>query len=206
MKNKWVRRVLSGMLLLALVLSCTSPASAVVPLPGGSEARTYLAGTANYPTIYAVMIAYERDDHRNPIITTQAEHKVGAKTVITLERGYGYELSAAASLEVSVGGELEAGIEGLATAAFNGSLAVQLGVSASASFTTTSTITYEFDDTAPAGFYRMVEVYPVKALTLRVIGYDENGSSKILGQKTIAYAPRLSGAYISWETYDPYAE
>lgn len=208
MKSKWIRRMLGGVLALVLVLGCVGTAGAFVPLPiDGESKREYLTGTSAYPGgIYAVMGAKTRSDVRSPIRSTQAEHVKGATLTLTLEKGTTFGLAASASFEVSSNAELSAGIAKMASIAFSGNLAVALGITGSVSFTTTTVISYTLDENMAPGFYRLTEVFPVKALELQVIGYDANGNAKILTRKSIDYAPKLEDAYITLERFDPYAD
>lgn len=208
MKMKQIRRILCAGMFTVLVLCCAAPAAALPSEPLEQNCvESYLVNTTSYSKgTYAAMTATERSEYRVPIRSTQAEHVKGATLSISIHRGYQYGLDAEKTFEVSVSGSGELNLEGLAKAAFSAELAVQFGIAYHADFETATEITYTLGNEKDPGYYRLAEAYPVMRVYLEVVGYDKNNVRNVLGSTSISYAPKLEGAYVTLEEFDPYAD
>lgn len=216
MKNKWFRNLLCGAIVLVLVLSCTSPASAVASLPIGSvgsnvnpEATycSFLTGTITYPYVHAVTTVYIHEDICYTVPGTRAMHRQDAELTITVDETYSKTEEATHSFGFSdttgVGATLgvDVGVDGLATfeasvsAEFSRTITQDVGLTLSQSHSVSAGVSYTLPTSAGAGIYYIALVFPTKTVTKQIVGTRSNGLEIVLWEETVEYAPQANEAY-----------
>lgn len=214
MKNKWFRNLLCGAIVLVLVLSCTSPASAVVSLPGGlvgpnanleTTYCSFLTGTIMYPYVHAVTTVYTHEDICYAVPGTRAMHRQDATLTITVGETYtetvsatqsfGFSDTSSVGVSIGVGYEAVATFEATTSYEFTRTITSEVGLAREVSGSVSTSVSYTLDPTAGAGVYYIELVFPTKTVTKQIIGTRSNGVEIVLWEETIEYAAKANESY-----------
>lgn len=205
MKSKWIKRLLSGMLMFVLVLSCVSPASAAISNADLEKKYVnYIVSTLDYPDgIHAVTTVYTHTDILFIVPGTRAEHvddteltiSVSQTTseTVTASQNFGY--SDTTGLETSLG--VSYGFEASVNTAFSTTITTDVGLAYSESCSVEAGVSYTLGSAKEAGIYYIALVFPCKTVTKQITGTNKFGFDVVMWEETVEYAPRADYSYFT---------
>lgn len=205
MESKWEKRVLSGLLMLVIVLSCVSPASAAASSADfEKEYVEFVTSTLDYPNgIHAITTVYTHTDYQFAVPGTRAELVPGAELTImvnqttsetvTASQNFGY--SDTTGLESSLG--VSYGFEATTNTAFSTTITQEVGLAYSETCSVQTGVSYTLGSDMEPGIYYIALVFPGKTVTKEIVGIDKRGFESILWNETVDYAPRANYSYFT---------
>lgn len=190
-------------IVLSIIYSYNFPSEVVYASLITEMAEREIGADATYTRgIYALMTTLFYQDDRYPVRSTQAEHREGVTTTLTVTSTVETSSEASGSLGCSASAEVGVGLSEVADVTLSGTLAAEVGVAFSVSYSLGTSVSYTLDDDIEPGLYRIAIVFPRRTVNKSLYGINTQGIQSTLWSETVTYAPRENDAYWTVENYE----